>query len=110
MLSHLKKIKNRDIINKNTKGDRLMQEEWKFDGSMWEFIDIMKWSLVVREARRRGEENCFEIMCTPELIEIKSEEYGITVPRIAEEMVRIGGDMIDLLNAADEMIRRDSES
>jgi uncharacterized coiled-coil DUF342 family protein len=105
----LKIFANRDIINKNTEGVKLM-EEWKFDGSVWEFIDIMKWSLVVREARKRCEENYGEIMTNPALIESKSEEYGITIPKIAEEMVRIGGDMIELLKAADEIRRKNSES
>lgn len=87
-----------------------MNETWKFNGSMWEFIDIVKWSLVVREAIKRGEENYFDIMRKQELIESKSEEYGITIPRIAEEMVRIGGDMIELLKVADETRRKNSES
>jgi hypothetical protein len=90
-----------------------MEDMWKFDGSMWDFLEYMLWYLVVEEAKKRGEENIGKLMITPELIRSKGDEYGITFKAIAYEMVRIGGNAVRLLELADkleEKRRKESES
>lgn len=75
--------------------------EWKYDGTLWDFIEIVQWSLVMREVMDHKKDELWTIMASPELVRNAADEYGITYQAVADEMVRCGRDAQTML----ELIR-----
>lgn len=63
--------------------------DWKWTGSVWEFLGSVSWCMVIQEARRRGELTS-RLMTDSDRNMEKAIEYGISDHALAKEMVRVG--------------------
>jgi len=79
-----------------------MNDNWKFDGTIWDFIETIQWALVIREASKRNDPDIGIIMTTPNLIFRKADEYGITREAIISEMLTIGATARNLLKGSSD--------
>lgn len=70
--------------------------DWRWEGSIWDFLGSVSWCMVVREASRKGELSS-SILTNPKNTEDKAEEYGISNVALAKEMVRIGRTVLLLM-------------
>ncbi len=82
-------------------------KEWNWDGTIWEFVDVIKWSLVFRRLGREKPEGWTDIVNDPDLVKKKAAEYGMNEWTISKEMVRIGTDAIKMLEIAEQHRGRD---
>ena len=82
-------------------------KEWSWDGTIWEFVDVIKWSLVFRRLGREKPEGWTDIVNVPDLVKKKAAEYGMNEWTISKEMVRIGTDAIKMLEIAEQHRGRD---
>ena len=83
-------------------GDFVNHEEWRWEGDLWSFIEIVQWALVFHQLGKEPSPELSEIMISPERVRSKAEEYGMTWRAIAKEMIRCGNDalsMLDVLNS-----------
>ena len=77
------------------------EKDWKWDGSLWEFLEIVQWTLVTRQLGKDQPEGWSKMITNPQMIDMKAEEYGITLRAINDEMYRISQDgkrMFELLD------------
>ena len=82
-------------------------KEWSWDGSIWEFIETIKWSLVLLRLGREKPESWTDILNNPDLVKKKAAEYGMNNWAISKEMVRIGTDAIKMLEIEERHRGRD---
>ena len=78
-----------------------MEPQWKFDGSIWEFLGTVQWALVFRELGRSGRRHVLEIASKPDQVEAAAQEYGITYRVLANEMQRISKDALRMFAILD---------
>lgn len=82
-------------------------KEWSWDGTVWEFIDVIQWALVFGHLGKEGSEGWADIVTNPDLVKKKAAEYGMNNWTISKEMVRIGTDAIKMLEIAERHRGRD---
>ena len=80
-------------------------EEWRWDGSLWGFIEIVQWAVLFHRLGTEKPVGWSEIMTSPDMVRTKAEEYGLTYRAIAKEMVRQGSAALKLIN-----VLRDEET
>ena len=66
------------------------KQEWKYNGSVWDFIDMVKWSVVAQYLVRKERDDVVDILRNPEDIKKFAEQMGITDRAMADELRRIG--------------------
>ena len=68
---------------------------WKWDseeGTLWNFIEIVQWTLVLRRLGREKSDRIYDIACSPKLTQEKAEEYGMDLYAVAKSMAECGRD------------------
>ena len=84
-------------------------QEWRWDGGIWPFIEIVQWAFVFHKLGKEGQPGFMDIMSNPEKVRNKADEYGMTLRAIINEMLRIGEDGKAMYAAIDEEKRREQE-
>lgn len=87
-------------------------EEWRWDGSIWDFAETIQWALVFRQLSKDRPAGWSAMVSDPKMIEQKANEYGITLRAITDEMLRIGTDlknMYAIIDARNENQSSDEE-
>ncbi len=64
-------------------------EEYKFDGDAYEFLGIMKWSLVARQMQKEKRKGRFDILTDSVKVEEVAEEYGMDEFVLIKELIRL---------------------
>ena len=75
---------------------------WKWDseeGTLWDFIEIVQWTLVLHRLGREKSGGIYDIACSPKLTKEKAEEYGMDLYAVAKSMAECGRDAVDLIEA-----------
>ena len=68
-------------------------KEWRWDGTIWDFAEVVQWALVFRQLSKDKPAGWSQMVSDPIMIEQKAEEYGMTFRAITDEMQRIGADL-----------------
>lgn len=76
-------------------------EEWCWDGTIWDFAEIVQWAFVFRQLGKDKPVDWSEMVSNPEMIKQKAAEYGITLRAVTHEMLRIGTDLNNMYAAID---------
>ena len=66
-----------------------MSEPWRFTGSIWEFVDLVQWVLVVWQASEKNHPDRMKVLTDDAVSDRVAAEYGITPYSVAAEMKRI---------------------
>ena len=72
-------------ISKESHGGIVM-EEWRWDGSIWDFAETIQWALVFRQLGKDRPAGWSEMVSDPKMIEQKANEYGITLRAVTDEI------------------------
>ena len=64
--------------------------EWKYDDTLWDFIDMIKWCIVGLKLLDDDNDDLLEILRNPKLVEKEALTFGLTDRVAAEEILRIG--------------------
>lgn len=75
--------------------------QWKFDGSIWEFLGIVQWAFVFRALGQSGRSHVLEIVSKPDQVEAAAQEHGITYRALVSEMQRISKDALRMFAILD---------
>ncbi len=79
-------------------------DEWHWDGTIWDFVETIQWTLVFRRLSKEKPLGWSKMVNDPKIVEQKSNEYGMTYRAITNEMLRIGGhlkNMLDIIEKED---------
>ena len=76
-----------------------MSEPWRFTGSIWEFVDLVQWVLVVWQAGENNHPDRMKVLTDDAVSDRVAAEYGITPYSVAAEMKRIAPKVMMLLEA-----------
>jgi len=69
--------------------------DWTFNGTKEEFIDLVRWAMVLREMKQDGTEGRFRTANSPAQAAQMAERYGITPAAVLNEMKRIHAETDD---------------
>lgn len=64
-------------------------EEYKFDGSAYEFLGIIRWSLVAREMQKDHRKDCFDVLRDSDKVGEVADEYGMDGYVLIKELIRL---------------------
>lgn len=64
-------------------------EEYKFDGSAYEFLGIMRWSLAAREMQKEHRKDRFGVLRDSTKLEEVADEYGMDDYVLIKELIRL---------------------
>lgn len=64
-------------------------EEYKFDGSAYEFLGIMKWSLVARQMQKDHRKDCSDVLKDSVKVGEVADEYGMDEYVLIKELIRL---------------------
>lgn len=64
-------------------------EEYKFDGNAYDFLWLMKWSLVARQMLKENRKGHFSILTDSEKVQEAAEEYGMDDFVLINELIRL---------------------
>ena len=67
-----------------------MEEKWRYDGKVWDFIDMIKWCIVARELAEENADNLIDVLKSPEKVKQKACALGLSDRAVAEEILSIG--------------------
>lgn len=84
------------------------RQEWRWEGGLWDFIEIVQWAFVFHRLGREQPDGWNDIVSSPERVRSAADGYGMTYQAIAREMVRCGNDAMNMLDILDA--RRAGES
>jgi len=73
-------------------------EEWRWDSSIWDFVETIQWTLVFRQFSKEKPLGWSKMVSDPKIVEQKANEYGMTYRAITNEMLRIGRDLNNMLD------------
>lgn len=73
-------------------------EEWRWDSSIWDFVETIQWTLVFRQLSKEKLLGWSKMVSDPKIVEQKANEYGMTYRAITNEMLRIGGHLKNMLD------------
>ena len=80
-----------------------MDQGWHWEGSLWSFLDVVRWALVYYRLGKDHSPGWSTIMSSPEKVRAKAEQFGLTYRAIANEMIRLGTEGISMLDMLDAM-------
>ncbi len=75
--------------------------EWRWDGTLWDFVDAVQWALVVRDIEKNNASPEWSIISNPRRCVDYANERGITRRAVVREMMRIATDGADMFRAID---------
>lgn len=64
-------------------------EEYKFDGSAYEFLGIMRWSLVARQMLKDHRKDCSDVLRDSDKVGEVADEYGMDGYVLIKELIRL---------------------
>lgn len=64
-------------------------EEYKFDGSAYEFLGIMRWSLVARQMLKEHRKDCSDVLRDSDKVGKVADEYGMDGYVLIKELIRL---------------------
>lgn len=64
-------------------------EEYKFDGSAYEFLGIMRWSLVARQMLKDHRKDCSDVLKDSDKVGEVADEYGMDGYVLIKELIRL---------------------
>lgn len=64
-------------------------EEYKFDGSAYEFLGIMRWSLVARQMLKEHRKDCSDVLRDSDKVGEVADEYGMDGYVLIKELIRL---------------------
>lgn len=64
-------------------------EEYKFDGSAYEFLGIMRWSLVARQMLKDHRKDCSDVLKDSDKMGEVADEYGMDEYVLIKELIRL---------------------
>ena len=67
----------------------IFMEEYKFDGSAYEFLGIMRWSLIAREMQKEHRKDRFDVLKDSTRLEEIADEYGMDDYDLIKELIRL---------------------
>lgn len=67
----------------------IFMEEYKFDGSAYEFLGIMRWSLSAREMQKEHRKDRFDVLKDSTKLEEIADEYGMDDYALIKELIRL---------------------
>ena len=74
--------------------------DWKWDGTLWDFVEIVQWAMVVRDVGKHN--GNLDIISDPKRALDYAYDHGITRRAVVREMQRIAKDGANMLWAIDE--------
>lgn len=77
-------------------------EKWHWDGSIWDFAEVVQWALVFRQLSKDKPAGWSKMVSDPKMMEQKAEEYGITLRAVTDEMLRIGDSLKRMYEVMDK--------
>ncbi len=66
---------------------------WTFNGTKEEFIDLVRWAMVLREMKQDGTEGRFRTANSPAQAAQMAERYGITPAAVLNEILCTGDEI-----------------
>lgn len=81
--------------------------EWRWNGTIWDFAEFVQWALVFRQLSKDKPAGWSQMVSNPKMIEKKAEEYGMTFRAITDEMLRIGTNLDRMMSITEK--KEDSE-
>ncbi len=75
-----------------------MEKEYHFEGNVYTFLGIMKWSLVARQMHKDNREDFYETVSNPDKVEAVAKKYGMTDMVLMKELIRLADNAKDVLN------------
>ena len=60
--------------------------EWRFNGTPWEFINLVRHACVVYECVRKKRKDVLDVLTNDAVFQKTAEEYGITYDVVKSEM------------------------
>ena len=60
--------------------------EWRFNGTPWEFINLVRHACVVYECVREKRKDVLDVLTNDAIFQKTAEEYGITYDVVKSEM------------------------
>ena len=89
-------------------GEYALDSEWKWTGTLWDFVDIVQWAVAFHTIARNHEPDGWKIVSNPDLVREYEDRLGITRRAVVKEMLRIAQDGANMFWAIDEDMRRDA--
>lgn len=90
-----------------------MKKEYKCPYSLYHFLGIMKWSLVVRQMQEDNRKDIYDAMVNPDKIEEVAGEYGINQYSLIKELIRFADEAKNTLeyqlHELDEAIKEEKD-
>ena len=77
-------------------------EKWHWDGSIWDFAEVVQWALVFRQLSKDKPAGWSKMVSDPKMMEQKAEEYGITLRAVTDEMLHIGDSLKRMYEVMDK--------
>ena len=84
-------------------------DDWKWDGTLWDFVEIVQWAFVFKKLSKEHHEDCYKIVTDPKKKKKKAEEYGMTLYAISKEMVEHGNEAIEMLELIEKRKRAEQD-
>ena len=81
--------KCQEKIEKHELDMKLVDAEYKFDGSAYEFLGIMRWSLIAREMQKEHRKDRFDVLKDSTKLEEIADEYGMDDYALIKELIRL---------------------
>ena len=77
-------------------------EKWHWDGSIWDFAEVVQWALVFRQLSKDKPAGWSKMVSDPKMMDQKAEEYGITLRAVTDEMLHIGDSLKRMYEVMDK--------
>lgn len=87
-------------MKQNEQGNK----NWRWNGSVWDFMATIQWALVCHELGVQQRPNLAKVITSPERVAAEAEKLGLTEEAIAEEMIWIGKFVLDLADYTKEVM------
>ena len=85
-------------------------EEWRWNGSIWDFAEVVQWALVFRQLSKDKPAGWIDMVSDPKMIEQKANEYGMTLRAVSNEMLRIAESLERMYAIMDKRAASEEES
>ena len=76
--------------------------QWKWKGTLWDFVDTVQWAMLMSELAEEKKSDLGAIMSSPDRVRQEANARGITRRAIVREMLRIAQDGMEMYRIIDE--------
>lgn len=91
-------------------GEYNLDSDWRWDGTLWDFVDIVQWAMVFHTVAKNHEPDAWKIVSDRKLVRDYEDAHGITRRSVVSEMLRIGKDGANMFWAIDEERQRQEQA